>query len=144
MRSQRDIPRLIARWLFYIGCIWALILVPCLGFAAFSAPFGLLSLDLRPLVLVVYIITGYLVWIGWFWRSRNRRPLIVSAAFWLCSALFNSIFIIWGLATKPEQSVGEFFHLDAFNLWWWIAASVGSTIALCYEFILSEHDDTVA
>jgi hypothetical protein len=144
MPSQRDIPRLIARWLFYIGCVWALILVPCLGIAAISVPFGLLSLDLRPLVLVVYIAAGYLIWIGWFWRSRHRGSLIVSAAFWLCSALFNSIFLIWGLATKPEQLAGEFFHLNAYNLWWWIAASIGSIVALCYEIILSEQDDTVA
>jgi hypothetical protein len=144
MPTQRDIPRRIASWLFYIGCIWALILVPCLGIAAFSVPFGLLSLDLRPLMLVVYIATGYLIWIGWFWRSRQRGPLVVSAVLWVCSALFNSMFLIWGLATRPGQLAGELFQLDAFILWWWIAACTCSLIALCYEIILSKQDDAVA
>jgi hypothetical protein len=143
MPTKRDIPRLIARWLFYIGCFWALFLIPCFAIAVFGVPFGLLSLDLRPLLLVVYIPIGYLIWIGWLWRSLRRAPLIVSVVFWLCSALFNSIFLIWDLATKPEQFAGEFFHLN-FGLWWWIAATVGSLIALCYEIILSERDDTVA
>ena len=142
MPLQHDIPRRIARWLFYIGCIWALILVPCFVIAIVSVPFDLLSLDLRPLVLVVYIPAGYLIWIGWFWRSRHRGPLIVSVAFWICSVLFNAIFIILGLATKPGELVGTFFSNPL--LWWWIIAIVGSIVALCYEIILSEQDDTVA
>lgn len=108
MSTQRDTPKLIAKWLFYIGCVWAFILVPCLVIATFSAPFGLLSLDLRPLMLAVYIVTGYLIWLGWFWRSRYRGPLVVSAGLWLCSATFNSAFIIWGLATHPERLIEAF------------------------------------
>ena len=56
MSKRRDIPERIAKWLFYIGCVWAFILVPCLIIAAVGVPFGLASLDLRPLLLVLYIV----------------------------------------------------------------------------------------
>jgi len=136
--TQRDIPGLIARWLFRLGFIWAIILIPCLIIAVFS----LLSFEMAPFVIVVYILAGYLVWIGWCWRSRLRRTLRASAAFWLGSTLFNSIFIIWCFSRTPGRLLsGLFFDFHAFNLWWGLVSSICSLIALYYEFKSSKYDN---
>lgn len=137
MPTKCDTPKRIARWLFYIGCIWAFILVPCFIIAAVGVPFGLLSLDLRPLMLAAYIVAGYLIWLGWFWRSRYRGPLVISAGFWLCSAIFNSAPLVWGVATHFERLAEAIFSPFSY---WWIGTTVCSIVALYQEVIISEQE----
>ena len=136
---QRDIPGQIARWLFRIGFIWAVILIPCFIVALSTLP----SLQVFAFGLVVYILAGYSVWIGWRWRSHQRRTLQASVAFWLISALFNGVFVIWFIATTPA-SLEALFHFDALHLWWGIAASICSLVALYYELTQPKNDNTLA
>lgn len=130
MTTQRDIPGNIARWLFRIGIIWAVILLlPTVGalLSAFDRAW-------RMWLLGVYFLVGYGVWIGWRWRSRQCRALVASAAFWLFSAAFNSAFIVLLIATESQWPKILIFDETAFYGWWWIAVTLASLVALAFEF----------
>jgi hypothetical protein len=137
MTTQRDIPGSIAKWLFRIGIIWAVILVP-FTIVAFLSVFGR---GLRFWQLGFYFLIGFAVWGGWWWRSRQRRSLRAVAAFWFFSAAFNSGFIVYLIATESQWTKILAFDESAFYLWWWIAATVASLVALAFEFAL-QRDET--
>src|SRR5688572_27929481 len=66
MADQRDIAGRIALWLFRIGILWALILAPVTLFLLFERVWGLWRVG-------VYLLIGFAVWGGWYWRSRKER-----------------------------------------------------------------------
>lgn len=130
MPVQRDIPGNIARLLFRVGIIWAIILAP---FAILSfLPVFSRGESLWP--LGVYLLCGVGVWGGWYWRSQRQPPLRISAAFWIFSAVFNSAFIIVLVVTQ-SQWLNILIHDEtAFYLWWWMAATLASMVAFAFEF----------
>jgi hypothetical protein len=126
MQNKRDIPALIARWLFRLGFIWAVFLIPftvlsCLGMVTESVSRWWMSSS--------YLLAGYFVWIGWRWRSRQLRALKYCVLFWLGSAGFNLIFLV---PLMREDLDGL---LNPFGLWWSIA-TLASTVALIFELRL--------
>jgi hypothetical protein len=137
MTSSRDIPGRIAQWLFRIGILWAVILVP-LTLVSFLSVFGR---GMSFWQVGVYCLIGFAVWFGWRWRSRQRRPLRSSAALWLASAAFNSAFIVYLVGTEAQWRKIFIFDELAFYLWWWLAATVASLVAFALEFTLP-NDET--
>jgi hypothetical protein len=134
MQTSQDIPARIAWWLFWLGVGWAVYLAPI---TLFSVLAGLVFW--RWLVFCVYLLAGYSVWIGWRWRSRQRRAFRASSAFWLSSALFNLIFIIF-LSTLQDSD----WSMVLGGGCWSIVASVASLIAFYFEFRLPRYENTVA
>ena len=128
-----DTPRLIARWLFRIGIIWAVILViPTIGFLVTNPVWGFLG---------YYWLTGFMVWLGWWWRSRGQRKLGPSVALWVFSLIHHLAFVVGMVAmlilTEDRwlQALYQAFVTDdmAFYSWYWIALSVVSVTALVAE-----------
>ena len=132
MQTSRDIPGRIARWLFRIGIVWAVILVP-FTIVSFLSVFGRGTSFWQ---LGVYCLFGLAVWFGWRWRSRQRRALKFSAVLWLTSAAFNSAFIVYLIATEAQWRKILIFDETAFYLWWWLAATMASLVAFAFEFTL--------
>jgi hypothetical protein len=124
MPIQSDVPGNIALWLFRLGIIWAIALVP-------------LTIVLFP--LGVYGLVGLAVWLGWRWRSNERPALRVAAAFWLFSAAFNVAFVAYFIATGPHWTRVLFYDQTAYLCWWWLAATLASLVALAFEFPLQRH-----
>jgi hypothetical protein len=139
MPTQRDIPGRIAQWLFRIGIIWAVILVP-FTIVAFLSVFGRGTGFWQ---LGIYALVGFGVWGGWRWRSRQRRSLRAAAAFWLFSAAFNSAFVVYLIATESQWSKILIYDQTAFYAWWWIAVTMASLVAFGFEFTL-QRDETPA
>jgi hypothetical protein len=136
MQTPQDIPARIARWLFWLGVFWAVYLAPytlifVLGVFMESAS--------RWILPCVYLLAGYSVWIGWRWRSQQRRAFRVSSAFWLASALFNLIFVIF-LAAQEDAHWSLVFVVGS----WSIVASIASLVALYFEFRLPRYENNVA
>jgi hypothetical protein len=132
MQNKRDIPALIARWLFRIGFVWAICLIP---FTVLSGLGVIAESFSRWWVLCVFLLTGYSVWIGWRWRSRQMRALKFSVLFWLSSAVYNFLFLI-----PLVRDTGTFLVLFHPVSLWWSIATVASLMALLFEFRLPRHE----
>ena len=135
MPIQSDISGQIARWLFRLGIIWAIILVPITIFLFLPSRSGM---GLWP--LGIYILIGFAVWLGWRWRSKERPALRVAVAFWLFSAAFNSSFVIYFIANGPHWTRVLLYDQTAYFAWWWIAASLASLVAFAFEFTLHKRE----
>jgi hypothetical protein len=140
MTTQRDIPGRIAKWLFRIGIIWAVILAPVTVVALMSA----FDRVWRWWPFAIYILVGFGVWFGWRWRSRGRRALGLSAAFWLFSAAFNSAFVVHIIVTESQWPKILIYDQTAFYSWWWIAVTIASLVAFCFEFTLQRKETHTA
>jgi len=135
---QRDIAGKIALWLFRLGILWAFILAPVTVMSLLSV-FGP---GLNLWRLGVYLLIGFAVWGGWRWRSRKRRSLRASAAFWLFSAAFNSAFVVYVVTTESEWFKILLYDETAFYGWWWIAVTLASLVAFAFEFASPGTPDT--
>jgi len=93
----------------------------------------------RWILYSLYLLAGYSVWIGWRWRSRQRRVLRATSAFWLASALFNSIFVVF-IAVQEDSDWSAVLIFGC----WSIVALVASLVALYFEFRLPRYESTVA
>ena len=139
MTTQRDIPGHIARWLFRIGIIWAVILaLPTVG-----ALLSVFDSVWRMWQIGIHLLIGFVVWIGWRWRSRGPRRLVASIVFWLFSAAYNFALIVLLIATESEWAKILIFDETAFYCWWWIAVTLASLVAFAFEFTL-QQDETSA
>ena len=140
MATQRDIAGKIALWLFRLGIVWAFILVPVTVMSLLSA-FGP---GLNFWRLGIYFLIGFAVWGGWLWRSRKRRSLKASAAFWLFSAAFNSAFVVYVVITESEWLKILLYDETAFYGWWWIAVTLASLVAFALEFASPATRDCIS
>jgi hypothetical protein len=141
-QDKQDIPGQVARWLFRIGTVWAVLLIPITTLVCAITPFALVVCLTghhsfgRPeqWLICPYLISGYAIWIGWGWRSRKPRNLMMCALFWLVSAGFNVM--------QPVH-----IWMDSHSLWtllyppplWGSLATVGSLVALSFEFGMSRR-----
>jgi hypothetical protein len=138
MRIKNDIPGRIARWLFTLGFFWAgIAVVPTILSLG-----SLLDKGASLWRLAVYLLIGYGVWAGWLWRSRQARTLRVSAALWLFSAAWNSLFVFL-LSTASQEPKILFFEGDSLFLWWWIAATIASLVAFILEFSFERESPSI-
>jgi hypothetical protein len=121
-----DISGKIAKVLFTLGILWAVVL----------APFWIVSL-LAPRYwgVTLYILCGgYGVWWGWFrrgWREMSRRQAL---ALWMSSIGVNSFWPVFLWREYAQRSL-DVFELSraALLFWFWITAIIASLIALCFE-----------
>jgi hypothetical protein len=131
MQMPQDIPARIARWLFWLGVVWAVYLAPFTLFSIFEVFLNSHFLKIRWVLFGIYLLAGYSVWIGWRWRGRQRRAFKVSSAFWLASACFNLIFVVF-LASVQNSDWPLVLGVGS----WSVVASVASIVALFFEFRL--------
>lgn len=135
LRHRRDIPGLLARWLFRIGTIWAVVLLPvtvmvCFVFTVFVlAGLGTGKSMGGGAMLCPYLLTGYALWVGWGWRSRKPRNVVMCVLFWLASAGFNVMqpVHIW---METHSVLALLFPPPL----WGIVATGASLTALVFEF----------
>ena len=146
-RFQRDIPGVLAKWLFRIGTIGAVIQIPItffvllytiaflIGGLIYGKPYGVS----KEMLICPYLLAGYAVWVGWGWRSRKPRNMKICVLFWLASAGFYLMLPvhIW----MDSESTGDFFG-DLWNpfLLWYIGVTSVSLIALLLEFFIPRYD----
>ncbi|MFO0914782.1 MAG: hypothetical protein U0795_17620 [Pirellulales bacterium] len=136
MNNPRDIPRRIARFLFIVGVFWGLVLVvPTIASIGLSFQRGF-----RGWIIVGYLLSGFAVWGGWLWRSRQLRSLEGSVGLWVSSFVVNAAFPVILVATQSRWPQ-IFLHDEMrFLLWWWILASVLSVVAGVAEFKVLRHE----
>lgn len=150
MKTQNDIPRKIAGWLFVIGSPWAILLAPIVISGLF---FSQSSRGWAPFMkdIALYLLVGFGVWLGWLWRGRRKRSLSMAAAFWLFSAAYNSaLFVLVVVKMRPSARTNWTQWMEIFiprdwtilYVWWWIIATLASLVALLFEFALSRDEQT--
>lgn len=131
------IPQWIAFALLVGGLFFAIILTVMLPVVAIIGAWG----------AAAYFAFGYLVYYGWFWRTRHTPSKIVAMLIWLGSFVVNIlpwIFILhqehWHLpALRGFQTFGALgFGFITFG--WWLAASAFSIVALICEFLPRRHN----
>ena len=146
-QNKRDLPGQIARWLFRIGAVWAVLLVPVTIICCAVFPFALVVCLTQhhsfgrweQWLICPYLLSGYAVWIGWGWRSRKPGNLMICILFWLASACFNVM--------QPVH-----IWMDSHSLWallyppplWGSVVTIGSLVALLFEFGVSRHENQTA
>ncbi len=136
MPHQTDVSGQIARWLFRLGIVWAIILIPVTVFLFLPSPVGGSFW-----LLGIYCLIGFAVWLGWRWRSRDSQPALrVAAVFWVFSAAFNSSFVIYFIAIGAHWTRVLLYDQTAYFAWWWIAASLASLVAFAFEFTLLKRE----
>lgn len=133
-----DVSGWIARWLFRIGTIWAVILIPITAVSGLIFVMGIEGLFLgmplkstdRGWLIGPYLLAGYGIWLGWGWRSRKPGNLLLCCLFWLTSAAFNVMepIHIW-------QDSHNFLDLLFPPPLWGIITTIGSLAALISEFV---------
>ena len=128
MITQPDVPRRIARVLFVLGTVWAIILAPMFA--------GIFERDAwRAWPITVYMICGYGVWFGWFWRSFRHPSRRLSVVIWVSSAVMNLVSLGCLIIAAGKQALRAFLFEDiAFYYWWGLAVAIASLVALCFEF----------
>jgi hypothetical protein len=131
------IPQIIAALLFLGGSWFALILLPFVVGLAFD-PDGWSS--------CAYLICGYLVYFGWFWRAWHTPSKFFALLLWLVSFVQNSYTWIFMLHEEhwhlPHLHDFHTFGVPGFGLvvfGWWLLASVLSIVALICEFLPKRH-----
>ena len=134
MQNQSDLPAVIAKWLFRLGCFWALILIyglwPVLVMLRYNQSI--------PWRLICGLLPGFGVWCGWYWRSRRRRRLNPSAIFWSISAAYNLLGSAFWVVINMQWG-NSFVSWDSVYFWWWAAVSIASLAALRLEFTISRE-----
>jgi len=133
MTTQRDIPRSIARVLAGLGLIWAFFLaLPTIAtfFIRGAWPFS------------IYLVCGYAVWFGWYWRSRRHPPRRLSIAIWISSIVVNLVWLVALVVADGERAFhGFLFDEQAFYFWWQLAVAIASAVALFFEFRILEDEN---
>lgn len=145
--GRHDIPGQIAKWLFRVGTIWAVLLIPVTLIFCAIIPFALLACltghhsfgKPEQWLLCPYLISGYAIWIGWGWRSRQPRNIVMCILFWLLSAGFNVM--------QPLH-----FWMDSHDVWvllyppplWGIVATTGALAGILFEFSTSRYANRAA
>jgi hypothetical protein len=138
-RNKQDIPMRMALWLFRVGTIWAALLFPVTVVFSFTTVvllFGLLEYGKSAASLgsgiwvCPYLLSGYAVWIGWGWRSRQTRSVFMSASFWFASAGFSAVQPI-----RFWMESHEFWIMLYPNLLWSIVVVVASLAGVALELM---------
>jgi hypothetical protein len=135
MTIQTDIPGHIARWLFRLGIVWAIILVPVTIVLILPSRRGG-----GLLLLALYYLIGFAVWLGWRWRGHQRLTRRDATIFWLFSAAYNSSFIIYFIANGAHWTRVMLYDQTAYFAWWWVVATLASLVALVFEFRLGSYE----
>jgi hypothetical protein len=130
---KRSIPQRLAMFLFFGGSVFAL---PCFLFF-------LAALSSAAWSGCVFLLCGFLVYIGWFWRAWHTPSGYYVITLWLLSFVQNSF--PWLFILQSEH-----WHLPALHgfysngipgfgfiiFGWWLVASVLSIVAFVCEYSL--------